>query len=72
MHYDDHAPAHFHAHYGKYRISVNIKNGTVIGEFPRRALLAVLEWYVLHQDELMENWEACMNHGDLKPIAPLE
>ncbi len=33
---------------------------------------AVLEWYVLHQDELMANWEAAENRKPLSKIEPLE
>lgn len=48
------------------------KQGVVNGRFPRRALSAVLDWYVLHQDELMANWEAAMNRKLLSKIEPLE
>jgi len=44
----------------------------VTGKFPRRALLAVLDWYVLHKDELMANWEAAMSRKPLSKIEPLE
>jgi hypothetical protein len=43
MYYSDHGRPHFHAKYGRYRISVDIESGVVTGEFPRRALTAVLE-----------------------------
>ncbi|WP_256091514.1 hypothetical protein [Candidatus Thiosymbion oneisti] len=33
---------------------------------------AVLEWYVLHKNELMANWEAAMNRKPLSKIEPLE
>ena len=72
MYIREHAPAHFHAEYGEYEITVNIETGVVTGEFPRRALEAVLEWYVLHKDELMTNWNAAMNRKPLSKIAPLE
>jgi Domain of unknown function (DUF4160) len=43
MFYRDHEPAHFHALYGEYEITVRIEDGVVKGEFPRRALRHVLE-----------------------------
>jgi hypothetical protein len=43
MFYRDHAPAHFHAMYGDYEITVTIETGVVTGRFPRRALRHVLE-----------------------------
>ena len=45
-----HPPPHFHAVYGEYQITVGITSGVVSGEFPKRALRHVLEWYELHPD----------------------
>ena len=56
MFHREHGPPHFHANYGEYEITVNILTGVVSGRFPRRALRHVLEWYELHQRELLENW----------------
>lgn len=72
MYWDDHAPPHFHAKYAEYEITVNILTGVVEGKFPKRALHLVLEWYELHQEELMENWELCQKDEALKTIKPLE
>jgi hypothetical protein len=44
----------------------------VRGEFPKRALRAVLEWLDLHQEELMENWWLAQADKRLKSIEPLE
>jgi hypothetical protein len=46
--------------------------GVVSGRFPRRALNAVLDWYVLHQEELMANWQAAIDRKPLSKIEPLE
>ena len=72
MFYQDHEPAHFHAVYGEYEIKVNIEDGVVKGEFPRRALRHVLEWYELHKAELAENWKRAKERQPLQPIPPLE
>ncbi len=72
MYWDDHSPPHFHAKYGEYEITVAINDGVVEGKFPKRALRHVLEWYELHRDELIENWERCAQREALHPIAPLE
>jgi hypothetical protein len=72
MYYNDHEPAHFHAKYGKYRITVEIDSGVVEGAFPRRALGAVLEWYTLHTEELTDNWRRAQDHEPLVDIDPLE
>lgn len=72
MYMREHAPPHFHAEYGDYEITVEIETGVVTGKFPRRALSAVIDWYVLHQVELKANWEAAMNRKPLSTIEPLE
>jgi len=72
MYWDDHSPPHFHAKYGNFEISVNIFNGIIEGKFPKRALRHVLEWYDLHKEELVENWNLCKDKKMPKPIEPLE
>jgi len=75
MYWEDHAPPHFHAKYGGYEITVDIKSGIVEGKFPKRALKAlkhVLEWSELHQEELLKDWELCQQNQMPAPIEPLE
>lgn len=72
MFYREHAPAHFHATYGDYEITVGIETGEVEGRFPKRALRHVLEWQDIHKDELMDNWDLAMKEKPLKMIPPLE
>jgi len=72
MLYDDHSPPHFHAEYGECKVSVEIETGVVDGRFPRRALSALTEWYLMHKDELSEDWKLAARHEPLKKIAPLE
>jgi Domain of unknown function (DUF4160) len=72
MYYKDHAPPHFHALYGDYEITVEITSGVVKGEFPRRALSAVLEWYSVHKEELLNHWETASEGNALARISPLE
>jgi len=70
--YRDHDPPHFHAIYGEYEITVNIADGVVTGQFPRRALFHVLEWYQQHRDELMLDWDRARRHEPQSSISPLE
>jgi hypothetical protein len=72
MFYKEHAPPHFHAEYGEYEISIQIQAGIVEGKFPRRALNAVLDWYALHKEELLEDWNLASQRAPLKKINPLE
>ncbi len=72
MFYRDHAPAHFHAFYGEFEITVQIDSGVVTGEFPRRAMAHVLEWHSLHKAELLADWDLARDRRPLKKISPLE
>ena len=72
MFHRKHGPPHFHANYGEYEITVNIYTGVVTGRFPKRALRHVMEWYDLHQRELIENWELAQQRLPLNKIPPLE
>ena len=73
MYWDEHAPPHFHAIYGEYKASVDIKSLTVIeGALPRRATQLVLDWAELHQQELLRDWELCQNKQHPQPIEPLK
>lgn len=72
MYWQDHAPPHFHAKYGEYKITIDIQTGVIEGKFPKRALKHVLEWYELHQEELLKDWELCQKSENPKTIEPLE
>jgi hypothetical protein len=72
MNWRDHNPAHFHARYGDYEISVTLDGFIVKGEFPRRALLHVLEWAQAHQEELKQNWVLVQQGKAPRQIQPLE
>jgi hypothetical protein len=71
MNYKEHNPPHFHAFYGEYDISVEIKTGVIIGTMPKRALKMIFEWLELHKDELLADWELAQNKKQLLPINPL-
>ena len=72
MNWGDHPLPHFHARYGDYEITVEIESGVVRGEFPKRALPAVLEWSGLYQPQLMQDWNLAAQRKPLLPIDPLE
>jgi len=72
MFFDDHNPPHFHITYQEYEASVNIENGIVKGEMPRRALKLVFDWLDLHKDELFDNWKSMQETGEYNKIDPLK
>ncbi|QSA97215.1 DUF4160 domain-containing protein [Methylococcus sp. EFPC2] len=73
MFFDEHAPPHFHAQYGEYKATIDIRALTIVeGRLPRRALELVLDWAELHQAELLEDWDLCQGHQHPNRIRPLE
>ena len=73
MFYRDHAPPHFHVEYSGDEALVAIDTlGVIEGRLPPRALGLVVEWAMMHRDELRENWERSRSGLPLKPVAPLE
>lgn len=72
MNFADHAPPHFHAWYGDYKIIVTIEDGIVKGEMPGRALKMILEWMEQHKEELIENWYNAVVGNPLRKIEPLK
>jgi hypothetical protein len=72
MFWDEHAPPHFHATYGEFKASVDIRRLRICdGALPRRAAQLVLDWAELHQAELLEDWDLCQAKQQPKPIDPL-
>lgn len=64
----EHVPPHFHAEYGEYTASFNIKTLEMIeGKLPNKAQYLVKEWAEQHIDEIMEMW----NTKTLKKLPPL-
>ena len=72
MYYNDHPPAHFHAHYNDEEAVIGIETGELIaGRLSPRALGLVQEWREMNRDELLEDWRRARDHRKLEPIAPL-
>ena len=73
MYFDEHNPPHFHAKYGEYRTQINIETLEILeGGLPHRALSLIIEWAVLHRNELRQNWQNARDGLPLQDIAPLE
>jgi hypothetical protein len=55
MFYNDHNPPHIHIEYQDYDATIDLEDGIVKGEMPRRALKLIYEWIDLHKEELFED-----------------
>jgi uncharacterized protein DUF4160 len=72
LYFQDHAPPHFHARYGDDQASIEIRTRRVmVGRLPKRASALVIEWAVLNEAALLEDWERAAAGEALVPIAPL-
>lgn len=72
MNYRDHAPPHFHVWYGEYKAIISIKEKTVKGEMPKRALKMIFEWLEVHKEDLLKDWELAQKGDTLNYIEPLK
>lgn len=58
MFYNDHAPPHFHAFYGKHEAKVAIANGEIIdGALPTAQRRLVRKWTLAYGPRLTIAWE---------------
>ena len=73
MYFDDHNPPHFHARYADFEVEIDIKTLSILeGDLPPRVLGLVIEWALLHKEELLENWTLMENKQPFKKIEPLK
>lgn len=69
---EQHHVPHFHARYGKHRISVAVNTlGPLAGSLPPRAFRMVREWAALHQEELLACWDRARRGEHPGTIEPL-
>lgn len=73
MYWNDHLPMHFHAEYAEHIAKIEIEEAKIIeGYLPPRIAGFVIEWTLLHKEELKENWSRCKNKEALIKIEPLQ
>lgn len=75
MYFGDHMPSHFHAEYNNFKALISITDFALIkGDLPPKAFALVMEWAVLHQEELKRNWNLLMEGGtgEYNKIEPLK
>lgn len=73
MHFNDHAPPHFHASCSSSEARIEIATGRLMSSsLPPKARRSVLKWLELHRAELALNWELAASRKPLNRIDPLE
>ena len=71
MYYTDHNPAHIHAYYGKYIATFDFKGKILEGTMPNKQTKLIQAWIVLHEEDLVANWELSKNSEMPFKINPL-
>ena len=72
MFFNDHAPPNFHARYGEFEATIEIRTLEIIhGQLPNRAFNLVQEWAMIHREELLEGWQRCRENAAPAKIEPL-
>ncbi|TAF74718.1 MAG: DUF4160 domain-containing protein [Bacteroidetes bacterium] len=72
MFYNEHNPPHFHAYYNDFQAEISIETLEIIkGNLPNKVYNLVIEWAILHQKELLSDWELLRNDSQPKKIKPL-
>jgi hypothetical protein len=72
MYYNDHAPPHFHAEYGRAEMLIDIDTMAVVaGKLPPRATGLVIEWAAQHRTELQHAWNQARQMQRIDRIDPL-
>lgn len=68
----EHNPPHFHAFYGEYVAAFSIETGQIIqGDFPSKKSALVTAWAIIHQKELLKNWNDLLKGSRAHKIEPL-
>ncbi len=72
INYSDHNPPHIHAAYGEYQALIDIQQQVAFkGYLPGKQLKLVLAWCVMHEEELMTNWQRVRSGQKPHNIPPL-
>jgi len=69
MWHDDHPPPHIHVQYQGFEALIDLPTGQVSkGKLPRKVAAIVQEWCLIHQQELLDNWERAQRFEPLERI----
>ena len=68
-----HKKPHIHATYQDFEAVISIPDGELLaGDLPSKKMQLVKAWIILHEDELMANWELATTENNIFRIEPLK
>ena len=72
MYIREHNPPHFHVFCGEDVAVFSIQTGKMIqGKFPHKKAALVTAWTIIHQKELLKNWNNLLKGIEVEKIEPL-
>jgi hypothetical protein len=66
-----HSTPHFHARYGGDEASFTLSGEILAGKFPQRQAALVKAWALLHEEDLIADWELAISMQEPMKIEPL-
>ena len=69
---DKHKLPHFHAYYGENEAVFTLDGEIISGSFPHKQAAYVKAWALLHEEELLANWQLAFNQEETYRIDPLK
>ena len=68
-----HKKPHIHVNYQDFEAVFSIPDGELIsGNLPQKKIRLVQAWIILHEEELMANWQLATNEKNIFKIEPLK
>ncbi|MDR2585387.1 MAG: DUF4160 domain-containing protein [Prevotellaceae bacterium] len=68
-----HKLPHIHAKFQEYEAVFSILDGEIIsGNFPQKKMKLVQAWIIMHEDDLMANWDLATSERNIFKIDPLK
>ena len=72
IYFQDHNPPYFHARYNEFEALISIDTfGIIKGQLPGKAMALIVEWAILHKDELIKDWDLASQNEIPFKIDPL-
>ncbi|MGL4484425.1 MAG: DUF4160 domain-containing protein [Anaerovoracaceae bacterium] len=65
-----HNKPHIHAEFGEYEASVGIDGELLAGSLPKKKLVILQAWLIMHEEELYEAWNKAVQNQAFDKIMP--
>jgi hypothetical protein len=68
---DRHKLPHLHAYYNEHQAIFTLDGEILAGSFPAKQSAYVKAWIMMHEEDLMANWNLAISGEDIFKIEPL-